>query len=82
MGATVVVSLLDETVTRGHGVGESGAMSGISLFMATNVCADVVWALLSPVRHTDSSGQRQFFGILPHVMSRFFAFTGGTDISL
>jgi len=41
--AGVVVLLLDELLQKGYGLG-----SGISLFIATNICETVVWQALSP----------------------------------
>ena len=50
---TVLVILLDELLERGYGVGtddkRSGVGSGISLFICTNICTDMVWRVLSPV---------------------------------
>ena len=43
--AGLVVILLDELLQKGYGFG-----SGISLFIATNVCESIVWKAFSPVR--------------------------------
>merc|ERR550514_2532342 len=48
--AGVVVLLLDELLTKGYGLG-----SGISLFIATNICESIVWKTFSPT--TLSSGK-------------------------
>ena len=40
--AAVIVILLDEVLSSGHGIG-----SGISLFIATNICEQIIWKLLS-----------------------------------
>jgi protein transport protein SEC61 subunit alpha len=42
MAAAVVVILLDELLQNGYGIG-----SGISLFIATNICEQIVWRLFS-----------------------------------
>jgi protein transport protein SEC61 subunit alpha len=42
IAAAVVVILLDELLQNGYGIG-----SGISLFIATNICEQIVWRLFS-----------------------------------
>ncbi|KAJ9104232.1 translocon subunit [Naganishia cerealis] len=41
--ASSIVILLDELLTKGYGLG-----SGISLFIATNICESIVWKAFSP----------------------------------
>jgi len=41
--AGVIVIILDELLQKGHGLG-----SGISLFIATNICENIVWKAFSP----------------------------------
>ncbi|XP_022300046.1 protein transport protein Sec61 subunit alpha [Crassostrea virginica] len=41
--AGLIVSLLDELLQKGYGLG-----SGISLFIATNICETIVWKAFSP----------------------------------
>src|SRR5271163_2495393 len=41
--AGMIVILLDEMLQKGYGVG-----SGISLFIATNICENIVWKAFSP----------------------------------
>lgn len=41
--AGVIVMVLDEMLQKGYGLG-----SGINLFLATNVCGNIVWKALSP----------------------------------
>src|ERR1700749_720901 len=41
--AGLIVILLDELLQKGYGLG-----SGISLFIATNVCEQIVWKAFSP----------------------------------
>lgn len=41
--AGVIVLLLDEMLQKGYGMG-----SGISLFIATNICESIVWKTFSP----------------------------------
>ncbi|KAF7426538.1 translocon subunit [Pleurotus ostreatus] len=45
VSAALIVTLLDEllTLTKGYGLG-----SGISLFIATNICESIVWKAFSP----------------------------------
>lgn len=42
--AGAIVLLLDELLQKGYGLG-----SGISLFIATNICETIVWSSLSPI---------------------------------
>ena len=42
--AGLVIILLDEMLNLGHGIG-----SGISLFIATNICETFLWKCLSPI---------------------------------
>lgn len=44
MGAGIIVLLLDELLQNGYGLG-----SGISLFIATNVCENIIWRAFSPI---------------------------------
>ena len=41
--AGLIVLLLDELLQKGYGLG-----SGISLFIATNICETIVWKSFSP----------------------------------
>mmetsp|Transcript_14743 Transcript_14743/g.29864 ORF Transcript_14743/g.29864 Transcript_14743/m.29864 type:complete len:474 (-) Transcript_14743:255-1676(-) len=41
--AGVIVLVLDELLTKGYGLG-----SGISLFIATNICENIIWKAFSP----------------------------------
>ncbi|WOO83652.1 Protein transport protein SEC61 subunit alpha [Vanrija pseudolonga] len=43
VAAALIVILLDELLTKGYGLG-----SGISLFIATNICESIVWKAFSP----------------------------------
>jgi protein transport protein SEC61 subunit alpha len=56
--AGVIVLLLDELLQKGYGLG-----SGISLFIATNICENIVWKALSPITIKSDSGT-QFEGAL------------------
>lgn len=57
--AGIVVIMLDEMLTKGYGLG-----SGISLFIATNICEGIIWKAFSPT--TVSTGLRgtEFEGAL------------------
>eukprot|EP01105_Mastigella_eilhardi_P009823 TRINITY_DN2299_c1_g1_i2.p1 TRINITY_DN2299_c1_g1~~TRINITY_DN2299_c1_g1_i2.p1 ORF type:complete len:410 (-),score=108.32 TRINITY_DN2299_c1_g1_i2:75-1304(-) len=50
MFAGIIVIILDELLQKGYGLG-----SGISLFIATNICENIVWKSLSPT--TVNSGR-------------------------
>lgn len=48
--AGIIVNLIDEVMSKGYGIG-----SGISLFIATNICETIVWKAFSPT--TINSGR-------------------------
>jgi len=50
--AGMVVLCLDELCTKGYGIG-----SGVSLFIATNVCETIVWKAFAPTTITTAKGQ-------------------------
>lgn len=56
--AGIIVLLLDEMLQKGYGLG-----SGISLFIATNICENIVWRALSPITIKSEQGT-QFEGAL------------------
>ena len=39
-----IVILLDEMLQKGYGMG-----SGVSLFIAVNICENIIWRTLSPI---------------------------------
>lgn len=47
----VIVSLLDDLLNKGYGLG-----SGISLFIATNICENIIWKSFSPMTLSTQSG--------------------------
>ncbi|EGR30505.1 protein transport protein sec61 alpha subunit, putative [Ichthyophthirius multifiliis] len=47
----IVVMLLDDMLNKGYGLG-----SGISLFIATNICENIVWKSFSPITITTQQG--------------------------
>merc|ERR1712127_562940 len=49
--AGIMVILLDELLQKGYGLG-----SGISLFIATNICESIVWKAFSPTTMNTGSG--------------------------
>mmetsp|Transcript_21805 Transcript_21805/g.39758 ORF Transcript_21805/g.39758 Transcript_21805/m.39758 type:complete len:475 (+) Transcript_21805:233-1657(+) len=49
--AGVIVIILDEFLQKGYGLG-----SGISLFIATNICENIVWRAFSPTTITTGRG--------------------------
>ena len=52
--AALLTMLLDELLQKGYGLG-----SGISLFIATNICETIIWKAFSPT--TYSTGRGIFF---------------------
>lgn len=53
----MVVLILDELLTKGYGLG-----SGISLFIATNICESIIWKAFSPT--IINKGRGEFEGAL------------------
>merc|ERR1719359_1543090 len=49
--AGVIVIILDELLQKGYGLG-----SGISLFIATNICESIIWKCLSPTTINTGKG--------------------------
>merc|ERR1712003_176967 len=49
--AGIIVILLDELLQKGYGLG-----SGISLFIATNICESIIWKAFSPTTMNTGSG--------------------------
>merc|ERR1712176_716487 len=49
--AGLIVLLLDELLQKGYGLG-----SGISLFIATNICENIVWKAFSPTTINTGKG--------------------------
>lgn len=52
--AGLIVLLLDELLQKGYGLG-----SGISLFIATNICETIVWKAFSPATVNTGKGRHQ-----------------------
>lgn len=50
--AGLIVLLLDELLQKGYGLG-----SGISLFIATNICETIVWKAFSPTTVNTGRGE-------------------------
>eukprot|EP01084_Bolivina_argentea_P259792 438509_1 len=48
---SLILILLDEVIQRGYGLG-----NGVSLFIATNICTNIVWKTLSPTTIDTASG--------------------------
>ena len=51
VSAALIVILLDELLQKGYGLG-----SGISLFIATNICESIVWKAFSPTTFNTGRG--------------------------
>lgn len=56
----MVVIILDELLQKGYGLG-----SGISLFIATNICESIIWKAFSPT--TINTGRGTEFEVSTHV---------------
>lgn len=59
--AGLIVLLLDELLQKGYGLG-----SGISLFIATNICETIVWKAFSPT--TINTGRGMYAVTISHNM--------------
>ena len=55
--AGLIVILLDELLQKGYGLG-----SGISLFIATNICESIIWKAFSPTTINTGRGP-EFEGV-------------------
>lgn len=71
--AGVVVILFDEMLQKGYGLG-----SGISLFIATNICETILWKAFSPTTISTDKGT-EFEGALISLFYCFF--TKGNKLS-
>lgn len=59
IAAGVIVLLLDELLQKGYGLG-----SGISLFIAVNICENIVWKCFSPFTINNESGVVEYEGAI------------------
>lgn len=57
--AGVIVLLLDEVLQKGYGIG-----SGISLFIAVNICESILWKAFSPFTISNESGAMEYEGAI------------------
>lgn len=57
--AGVIVLLLDEVLQKGYGLG-----SGISLFIAVNICENIIWKCFSPFTINNESGLVEYEGAI------------------
>jgi protein transport protein SEC61 subunit alpha len=57
--AGIIVLLLDEVLNKGYGIG-----SGISLFIAVNICENIIWKAFSPFTITNESGNVEYEGAI------------------
>lgn len=57
--AGVIVLLLDEVLQKGYGLG-----SGISLFIAVNICENIMWKCFSPFTISNESGAIEYEGAI------------------
>ena len=53
--AGIIVICLDELLQNGYGLG-----SGISLFIATNICENIIWKAFSPYHVSSARGARRW----------------------
>lgn len=76
----LIVLLLDELLQKGYGLG-----SGISLFIATNICETIMWKAFSPATISTANGT-EFEGAVIALFHQLFTRTdkvcGAHDICL
>merc|ERR1719355_439684 len=68
--AGIIVLLLDELMQKGYGMG-----SGISLFIATNICESIVWKAFSPTTMNTGKGT-EFEGAIIALFHLLFTRSG------
>merc|ERR1711998_458897 len=68
--AGVIVIILDELLQKGYGLG-----SGISLFIATNICENIVWKAFSPTTMNTGKGT-EFEGAIIALFHLLFTRSG------
>lgn len=66
VAAALIVILLDELLQKGYGLG-----SGISLFIATNICETIIWKAFSPTTINTGRGP-EFEGAVVALFHLFF----------
>lgn len=57
--ASYILLMLDEMLNKGYGIG-----SGISLFIATNICETILWKSFSPITTKTESGATEYEGAI------------------
>ena len=62
--AGLVVILLDELLQKGYGLG-----SGISLFIATNICETIMWKAFSPTTINTGRGPEFEGALVAHLIT-------------
>ena len=74
--AGLIVLLLDELLQKGYGLG-----SGISLFIATNICETIVWKAFSPATVNTGRGKDLALFLIPicHTAGIFFGCLRGRN---
>ncbi|TIC18084.1 SecY protein [Wallemia mellicola] len=72
VAAALIVILLDELLQKGYGLG-----SGISLFIATNICESIVWKAFSPTTINTGRGP-EFEGALLALVHLLFTWNDKT----
>merc|ERR1719201_2338760 len=68
--AGIIVIILDELLQKGYGMG-----SGISLFIATNICENIVWKAFSPTTMNTGKGP-EFEGAIIALFHLLFTRSG------
>merc|ERR1711871_959225 len=68
--AGIIVIILDELLQKGYGMG-----SGISLFIATNICENIIWAAFSPTTMNTGKGT-EFEGAVVALFHLLFTRSG------
>ena len=64
----IIVLMLDDLLQKGYGLG-----SGISLFIATNICDTILWKSFSPLQQLTESGKYEYEGAIVNLVYQLFA---------
>jgi len=72
--ASLLVVLFDEVLTKGYGV-----VHGISLFICANVCTDVLWRALAPVKSPIGQRSGDLLGVIPSFVKTLINFRNNSS---
>ena len=59
----IIVLMLDDLMQKGYGLG-----SGISLFIATNICDTILWKAFSPLQTLTENNKYEYEGAIVNLV--------------